>query len=88
MGVYKEAARGRKIEWKLSDKEFFSFWQSDCSYCGDKIETIGVDRVDNTRSYSVDNVRSCCIICNRMKMAMGLDEWFSHMKKIINKQDK
>jgi|14BtaG_2_1085337.scaffolds.fasta_scaffold00002_56 transcription elongation factor Elf1 len=88
LGVYKEAARGRKIEWNLSDEEFFSFWQSDCSYCGDKIATIGVDRVDNTKAYSVDNVRSCCIVCNRMKMAMGLDEWLSHMRKIIKNSDK
>jgi len=65
---YKVGAKTRGYSFNLTFKEFKSYWQKDCSYCGDPIETIGLDRVDNTKGYSIDNIVSCCKVCNVMKM--------------------
>lgn len=35
----------------------------------------GVDRVDNTRGYELDNVVPCCKRCNAAKNTMSLDEF-------------
>lgn len=34
------------------------------------METIGVDRVDNTRNYSLDNIVLCCGPCNAIKSSI------------------
>jgi len=40
-----------------------------CSYCdGDLPKTMGgLDRIDSSKGYTVDNVVSCCAECNRIK---------------------
>lgn len=43
----------------------------------------GVDRVNNDHGYSETNSVSCCTRCNRIKMAMSVEELFIHMKKMI-----
>lgn len=47
----------------------------------------GLDRVDNNRAHTPDNVVPCCIICNRMKMKMelGVYEFLSHIERIAGK---
>jgi hypothetical protein len=83
LSVYKHGAKSRNIGWQLTDNEFFLFWQKPCSYCGGSISTIGLDRADSSREYSLDNIKSCCTICNKMKLQLSEKEWISHMKKII-----
>lgn len=81
--TYKSQARVRKLNFDLSYDEFMTFWQQPCSYCGDPIETIGIDRVNNTIGYKINNCVSCCFICNQMKMNFGIKEWEEQMKKIL-----
>ena len=80
---YKALAKIRSIEFGLTFDEFSTFWQQPCSYCGDDIETIGLDRVDSNGGYFIDNVVSCCITCNKMKMALSAEEFINHIKKIL-----
>lgn len=80
---YKASAKQRNIAFKLSMDEFVAFWQKDCSYCGDHVPTIGLDRVDNNIGYEVDNVVSCCATCNTMKMDSSLVGWQTHMIKAL-----
>lgn len=61
-----------------------TLWQKPCSYCGDEIETIGIDRVDSSLEYSIDNVKSCCKACNYMKRSYSYTFWINHMRKIIS----
>ncbi len=39
------------------------FVKQPCIYCGDT-EDIGLDRIDNTKGHTKDNVVPCCYICN------------------------
>jgi hypothetical protein len=32
-----------------------------------RFEAIGVDRKDNTRPYTLDNITPCCALCNTIK---------------------
>ena len=44
----------------------------------------GLDRFDNDLGYTKGNVVSCCTRCNRMKMAMTIDEFFTQVSRIAN----
>ena len=79
---YRGVAKRRKYEFKLTKEEFLSFWQKLCYYCGNKIKTIGLDRIDNSKGYIVGNVVSCCQRCNRMKGTSSQKEFIEYCKKI------
>lgn len=42
----------------------------------------GIDRVDNLRGYTLDNVVPCCRDCNRMKMDLTLAAFREKVAKI------
>lgn len=62
--AYKKNAENSKRDFLLTFEEFMTFWQKPCTYCGDPIVTIGLDRIDNARDYVLDNVIPCCSDCN------------------------
>ncbi len=85
---YKKSARIRKFEFNLTKNQFASFWQKPCYYCGNSIETIGLDRVRNNEGYTMSNVVSCCDKCNKMKHILGKDDFLNHCKKVAQFQEK
>jgi hypothetical protein len=74
---------GHKFD--LSFHEFCKLWRKPCAYCGDPIETIGIDRVDSEKGYEVGNVLPCCKVCNRMKTNTPLGEFLNQCRKITAK---
>jgi hypothetical protein len=86
LAQYKSGAKKRGIDWRLSKDQFLSLWQKPCFYCGDLVPTIGIDRISSNEGYSIDNVISCCAICNTMKLALPRDVFIQHCHKIINHQ--
>ncbi len=44
----------------------------------------GIDRVDNTLGYTVNNTVPCCKMCNQMKLDYGLNTFFERITKIYN----
>lgn len=60
-----------------------SFWQKPCHYCGGAITTVGIDRIDNTKGYAMNNCVSCCRTCNIAKGAMSPSDFMTHAKKIV-----
>lgn len=86
--MYKRKAKERGLKFKLSFREFMSFWSKSCFYCKSEINLIGLDRVDNNLGYTVENCVSCCEICNRMKLQLSLEFFINHCKKIVNNYSK
>lgn len=82
---YKSGAKRRGLDFDLTYLEFMMFWQKPCQYCGSGIATIGIDRIDNTKGYSINNIVSCCDTCNWMKADYALDSFMEHCKKIVEK---
>ena len=81
---YKKAAKERKYIFNLTFDQFKKFWQKPCYYCGDKIETIGLDRIDNNKGYEMKNIISCCRQCNYLKGNRNRNDFIMHCKKIVN----
>ena len=82
MASYRRAAQSRSIAFDLSEEQFLAFWQQPCYYCGSDISTIGLDRLDSSWGYSLENVVPCCEVCNKMKMALGVVEFIGHISRI------
>lgn len=91
----KRGATSRGLEFSLTDDQVYELSQSNCYYCGappsmrrnTKTQNgvyiyNGLDRVDNSKGYTLDNVVTCCITCNRMKMAHTKTKFLDKVKQI------
>jgi hypothetical protein len=58
-------------------------WQKPCHYCGAELplHIVGLDRVDNARGYTRDNIVPCCALCNDAKgHLLSYDEFKAAMQ--------
>jgi len=78
------SAKARNLDFDLTEKQFDDIATQACHYCNKENTTRGLDRVDNSRGYLMDNVVSCCKTCNFMKHTLGQDEFFAHIKCLYN----
>jgi hypothetical protein len=81
--VYKNSARCSGRLFELTFEEFMSFWNQPCFYCGQPIPTIGLDRIDGSRGYSIDNIVSCCFVCNRGRNTMKQEEFIQYLDNLV-----
>jgi len=44
----------------------------------------GIDRIDSSKGYEMDNIVPCCIICNQMKNDLSQEDFYNHLKKILS----
>lgn len=72
----KMASKRRGIEFILTLEQYTTIINNECYYCsghfGKVIYGSGLDRLDNSKGYTNDNVVSCCKLCNRLK-----SDWLS-----------
>jgi 5-methylcytosine-specific restriction endonuclease McrA len=92
-GHYKQKAKERSIEWQLTKDQFAQLIFKDCNYCNQKpsmkvkgpkglLFVNGVDRVNSSVGYKLENCVPCCKICNRAKGDMSIDDFKQWIKKI------
>lgn len=96
-GEYRKNAVKRSHAFELSLEQFKEITSKDCHYCGCRPEQVycrkdkqtvipyiynGIDRMDNSRGYVLDNVVPCCGICNTMKRTLNYDDFLSRIKSI------
>lgn len=62
----KHLAKRRQYEWNIPREDYYKLIEMACHYCGFPInETgVGLDRKDNSKGYTIDNVVTCCKDCN------------------------
>lgn len=93
---YKNSARERGIEFRLSVEDFSSMIVKDCDYCGCKpkqrrtsgpepFKFNGIDRVDSSKGYESSNCAPCCPDCNFMKLDKSKDQFLRKVEEIYNK---
>lgn len=93
VGVYKNSAKSRGLEWCLTEEEVISLASKPCHYCSipssstfkptrgyGNFDYNGIDRKDNSKGYVHGNVVTCCIICNQGKMARSYEEFTAWVK--------
>jgi hypothetical protein len=88
---YQAGARNRGIEFDLTEEQTEVLFLGNCYYCGmppslNRFGYVynGIDRVDNARGYLIDNVVSCCPICNRAKKDMTKDEFIKWIDRLVS----
>lgn len=69
--IYKNYhAKKRGLVFELTVNQFDELTKQPCFYCGGYCNSnyhTGLDRVDNSRGYVLDNLVPCCQMCNRAK---------------------
>lgn len=94
---YKNGAKERKIGFFLSKEKFKVLVDDVCYYCGTKPQTLiqhpcaisgylynGIDRVNSNKDYTEDNCVTCCKVCNYMKHELAQEDFYFHIRKILN----
>lgn len=84
MGTYITGARNRNLVFELDLDYFKNNWNKECVYCGDTINGIGIDRIDNDIGYTKDNTVMCCEMCNKMKLHHSKQDFINQCIKITN----
>lgn len=92
--------RNKKVEFTLSFDEFKSIiTDAKCHYCDEKLlynkhsrdwgkaltRAHQLDRMDNSKGYSIDNVVTCCWTCNRLKSDIFTYEEFCMLSPTLKK---
>lgn len=84
---YLSVIRIKKYVNELTLEKFAEITSYPCVYCGEFSKSYchtGIDRIDSKQGYILDNIVSCCDICNKMKLNLSIDEFLSHMRKVLN----
>ena len=101
MTNYRSNAKCKGISFKLTEKQFKKIIQQDCYYCGMKPNNIlrgqnnnkdliynGIDRIDNNKGYTINNVVPCCKLCNYRKKASTVWEFKDWIERVYNHLNK
>ena len=84
--LYKYSSQVRSIEFALSYADFEGIVNDKCHYCYTEDETRGfhgVDRIDSSKGYFIDNCVACCKICNYMKGSLHKDVFLKRVEHIL-----
>jgi hypothetical protein len=98
---YKTSSKARGLDFKLSMEDFVRLTSMNCHYCDSVPKSVkkseyghgefvynGIDRVDNSVGYTIDNCVSCCGMCNFMKRSYNQLDFINQAIKISNKWSK
>lgn len=76
-------AKRRGIPFHLTENQFTSFYGKPCAYCGSTFDAVRLDRIDNDKGYEIENVASCCWICNRAKGELSKQQFLAWISNLI-----
>jgi hypothetical protein len=99
--LYNKSEARKSIKFELTYEQAESLMRSQCSYCGalpyakkvyfDNTDRFilytGIDRIDSTVSYTVDNVVPCCKHCNYAKNTLSVSDFYAWVNRIVAFQD-
>ena len=96
---YITSAKSRNLQFKLNNQEFYQLVTQPCYYCGELPKkrvfrkglpeecsalVNGIDRIDSSKDYILENCVPCCTMCNVMKLNYSTDTFLNHISKIYN----
>ena len=91
---YRTRAKRKGIPFELTDKQFKKLNKQNCYYCGifpQQTNNVngngayiynGIDRVDNSKGYILENCVPCCGRCNKAKSTMTQQEFYKLIESI------
>jgi len=102
---YKNGLKAKKLGFNIPENVFYSLSKRNCFYCGAPPSSLrntgknsykssytynGIDRINNSIGYYIENVVSCCKICNFSKSNRDQKEfilWVQQLAKHIKKSE-
>jgi 5-methylcytosine-specific restriction endonuclease McrA len=60
-----------------------TFWNRECWYCGYVNKTVGIDRVDSSKGYTLENAVAACKCCNQGKSDLTQEQWFELCRNVV-----
>jgi len=87
--MFQSKTNKRQKECNLTKEQYFELIQKPCVYCSyyDENEINGIDRVNNSVGYTLDNCVTACKHCNRMKHILH-PVFFVGKAQLISKHQK
>lgn len=94
-------ARTRGIPMEITKQQFVEAAKQNCYYCGiepqeRKISDVpewttpaklnGIDRIDSSKGYTIDNIVPCCSFCNTAKLNNTTEDFLAAVSRIYNYQ--
>jgi len=92
---YVWSAKENNRDFSLTPDEFRNITSSSCDYCGSPPSKTtktagsiyiwnGIDRIDSSKGYILDNCCACCFQCNVAKRNLSIGEFRKWVEKISN----
>jgi len=84
---YKNRALKKQLDFLITIDDYNNITKSNCYLCGKSYNNVhknGIDRIDNSKGYILDNVKCCCGECNYMKRDYQLDDIINRLLLIHN----
>ena len=82
-------AKKRGYEVTLTFEDCSGLFLDNCHYCGkpsvEEVKLHGLDRVDNEKGYSMDNVVTCCEQCNVAKSTQTYEDFIQQAHDIAQR---
>jgi predicted metal-binding protein len=89
--LYKKGAARRGIVFDISYDDFVKNITRNCQYCNasppEDCKRNGLDRVNNSEGYELNNIVPCCFKCNQMKGKLSVEEFIDHIRRILKWAD-
>lgn len=92
---YRNKAKIRGLEWKLTEEQFHELTQQPCHYCGTELSNLwttrsrsgsysynGLDRKDSTKGYTPNNIVPCCAQCNLAKGRLNYQDFLNLCERV------
>lgn len=97
---YKTKSKNKGYIFDLSIEEFKNITSRNCFYCGIPPSQTGnknhkhgyytyngIDRIDSSKGYTIDNSVPCCFTCNRAKGNLSIKEFEEWIKRLYLNMD-
>lgn len=91
-----QGAKARGYEVSLTPEQIVGLMSQPCRYCGTMNSNLsshpeyhgtfaynGIDRVDNSLGYTIDNVVPCCKHCNIAKRDRTTDQFLAWIARVF-----
>jgi hypothetical protein len=97
---YIQAAKKRNLKWEIDYDYFLDITRKNCYYCNVepemrpshhkrwdfKFPMSGIDRMNPSRGYEIDNIVPCCSYCNQAKWNHDVKDFLNWIKRVYNNQ--
>tara|TARA_R110002020_G_scaffold210252_13_gene416287 strand:+ start:135 stop:770 length:636 start_codon:yes stop_codon:yes gene_type:complete len=73
---------------KMTREEYLDiYYRDNCRGCNNP-NPRGVDRIDSSKPYTIENTQELCGYCNKAKLDRTMSEWLDHTRQIVEHQEK